>query len=199
MRRGAANMASMTTPTHVPRSDALIDLVDIHDNVIGQALRSRMRADNLRHRCTAVLVLDRREERLLVHQRSRHKDLWPLWWDLAAGGVVEAGEDLDRAAARELAEELGVTADLMKLGSRHHQDTDVDVFMHVWLAHHDGPFVFTDGEIEQTQWLTPVELAARLTHDRWCRDSVAVALPMLAHARANWQQIDPTRDNLTHD
>ncbi len=171
----------------------MIDLVDFDDQVIGQAPRSRMRAENLRHRCTAVIVIDHREERLLVHQRSREKDVWPLWWDLAAGGVVEAGEVLDDAAARELEEELGVTTDLRKLGSRHHCDHQVDVFMHVWLGHHEGPFVFTDGEIEQTQWLTPDGLAARLEDDHWCTDSIAVALPFLAAAVPRWQRaIVPT-------
>jgi 8-oxo-dGTP pyrophosphatase MutT (NUDIX family) len=195
MRSTAAKIAAM------PASDAMIDLVDIHDRVVGQSTRSHMRAHNLRHRCTAVLVVDHRDERLLVHQRSRNKDVWPLWWDLAAGGVVEAGEDLDEAAARELAEELGVTAELTRLGSRHHTDQQVDVFMHVWLAHHEGPFVFTDGEIEQTQWVTPIELGQRLTEGRWCTDSIAVALPLLIDVLPRWQRAiaAPQRDNLRHD
>jgi isopentenyldiphosphate isomerase len=178
----------------VPVSDALIDLVDEHDVVIGTARRSLMRADNLLHRCTAVMVLDTASECLLIHQRSRHKDIWPLWWDLAAGGVVEAGEVLDEAAARELAEELGVTATLTKLGrgryTTSHTSADlgisVDVFMHVWVAHHDGPFEFTDGEIEQAVWVTPDELGNRLSSDHWCSDSVAVALPLLGQYSSNW-------------
>ena len=46
--------------------------------------------------------------RLLVHQRSFDKDVRPGAWDIAVGGVVGAGEAYDDAAARELAEEIGV-------------------------------------------------------------------------------------------
>ncbi len=169
--------------------EALIPIVDENDNVVGTALRSVMRAQNLRHRCTAVLVLSSDGSRLLVHRRAATKSLWPAWWDLAAGGVVEVDEVLDGAAARELREELGVDAPITKLGSGRHHDDDVDVFMHVWVAHHDGPFAFTDGEVDTVEWLAPDQLATRLTDPgvNWCHDSVAIALPLLRAARPMWQ------------
>jgi 8-oxo-dGTP pyrophosphatase MutT (NUDIX family) len=168
--------------------EAVIPIVDEHDNVIGSALRSDMRAKNLRHRCTAVLVLDSAGEHLLVHQRSSTKAVWANWWDLAAGGVLEVDEELDDAAARELREELGVTAALTKLGSGRYHDIDVDVFMHVWMARHDGPFTFTDREVQQVKWLNPGQVHRALTDDamQWCRDSVAVALPLLQHHDGRW-------------
>ncbi len=167
----------------VPSMDreALIPIVDENDRVIGTSLRSDMRKKNLLHRCTAVLVLDGGNNRLLVHQRSVTKAVWPGWWDLAAGGVLELDEELDEAASRELFEELGVMASLTKLGSRRHTDQNVDVFMHVWVANHDGPFTFVDGEVQQVAWLSPAELHAQLRSEKkqWCSDSVAVALPLL--------------------
>ncbi len=178
--------------------EALIPIVDAHDDVIGTALRSEMRAANLLHRCTAVVVLDRSGERLLVHRRAETKSFWPGWWDLAAGGVVEVGEELDDAAVRELREELGVDATLRKLGSARHRDEQVDVFMHVWVAMHEGPFAFTDGEVDRVEWLNPDELAERLSAPdiSWCHDSVAVALPLLRSAFPVWQPrthgIEPT-------
>jgi isopentenyldiphosphate isomerase len=172
------------TPSLVLRCmdrEALIPIVDEHDRVIGTALRSEMRAKNLLHRCTAVLVLNTDNTQLLVHQRSMTKSVWPGWWDLAAGGVIELDEELEPAAQRELLEELGVTSTLTKLGSRRHTDADVDVFMHVWVANHNGPFTFVDGEVQQVAWLTPAELHRSLLSDstNWCRDSVAVAWPLL--------------------
>lgn len=169
--------------------EALIPVVDEHDNVVGTALRSVMRAQNLLHRCTAVLVLNSEGDRLLVHRRAASKSFWPGWWDLAAGGVVEVDEDLAEAASRELREELGVDAPLTKLGSGRYHDQDVDVFMHVWVADHDGPFAFTDGEVDTIEWLSPDLLAVRLTDPtvHWCHDSVAIALPLLRSALPLWQ------------
>lgn len=169
--------------------EASIPIVNENDEIIGSALRSEMRASNLLHRCTAVVVLDRVGERLLVHRRADTKSFWPGWWDIAAGGVVEIGEDLDEAAVRELQEELGVEAPLRKLGSGRHHDDQVDVFMHVWVAHHDGPFAFTDGEVDRVEWLGPRELDLRMSDPgiNWCHDSVAVALPLLRSAFAVWQ------------
>ena len=63
--------------------------------------------ERLRHRCVFIVVR-RTDGRLLVHQRSASKDLWPSAWDVAAGGVVVSGEGWDEAAARELAEEVGI-------------------------------------------------------------------------------------------
>src|ERR1043165_747007 len=88
----------------------LVDVVDEHDIVVDTVSRADMRADNLRHRAVYLAVISSRGE-LLVHQRSPHKDVWPSYWDVAAGGVVTAGESYDVAARRELQEELGITAE----------------------------------------------------------------------------------------
>lgn len=157
---------------------AVVDIVDDDDVTVGTATRREMRSRRLLHRCCAVLVLGS-DDRLLVHQRAPTKDVWPSRWDLCAGGVIEHGEGLEQAATRELQEELGITAELVKLGSARHRDPDVDVFMHVWLVRHDGPFTFTDGEVARVRWVTPTELDHLLHVHEWCTDSVGVALPML--------------------
>jgi isopentenyldiphosphate isomerase len=172
-------------------TEAWIPIVDEQDEVVGTALRSEMRAKNLLHRCTAVIVLSTDEDRLLVHQRSATKSFWPLWWDIAAGGVVEVDENLDDAAERELAEELGVDiidrGALSKLGSGRSSDHELDVFMHVWLTHHDGPFSCPDGEVDHVEWVTPEELYTRIRTDLFVRDTVSVGLPLLQQHSKLWQ------------
>src|SRR5438477_357932 len=90
-------------------ADELVDVTDATGTVIGTATRREMRARNLPHRCTYVLVFNRRGD-LFVHQRTATKDVNPSFWDVAAGGVVAAGESFDDSARRELREELGVDA-----------------------------------------------------------------------------------------
>jgi isopentenyldiphosphate isomerase len=162
-------------------------IVDDCDQEVGWAMRSRMRAENLTHRCTAVLCLSTSGDALLVHQRAADKAVWPSYWDLVAGGVVEVGEELESAAKRELAEELGIHAPVSKVGSGRFCSHEVDVFMHVWIAHHDGPFRFVDGEVQRAEWLTPESLRSALSERDWCLDSVAVALPLLGAWSDRWR------------
>jgi len=81
----------------------LVDIVDDDDRVVATVTRAQMRAGRLQHRAVSIAVMSS-DRRLLVHRRSDDKDLWPSMWDMAAGGVVAAGESYDAAAHRELAE-----------------------------------------------------------------------------------------------
>lgn len=87
--------------------DEILDIVDEHDTVIGQAPRRRVYAERLRHRAAFVLVRDA-EGRVFVHRRSDRKLVFPSHHDMFVGGVVGTGETYDEAARREAAEELGV-------------------------------------------------------------------------------------------
>lgn len=89
-------------------ADELVVLVDAENREIGATTRARMRAEQLLHRATYVFVFDA-SGRLYAQQRTYTKDVYPGYWDLAAGGVVLAGESYDDSAERELAEELGIT------------------------------------------------------------------------------------------
>ena len=86
--------------------EEIVAIVDEKNHVIGAEPRSRMRTYGLPHRATYILVLNRHGE-LFVQKRTTDKDIYPGYFDVAAGGVVQAGETYDESARRELTEELG--------------------------------------------------------------------------------------------
>jgi 8-oxo-dGTP pyrophosphatase MutT (NUDIX family) len=132
-----------------------------------------MRARRLPHRSTYILVFDR-AGRLFVHLRTAVKDVYPSYWDVAIGGVLGAGEDWDAGAAREVAEELGVTAPLEPLFPFRFADGTNDVHGRVYRAVHGGPFRLQPEEIVRGEFLTLDEVTARAAHEPFCPDGLAV-------------------------
>lgn len=152
----------------------LVEVVDLAGTVVDVVPRAQMRRDRLRHRCTYVVVVDS-QERLVVHRRADWKDVWPGRWDVAFGGVVDVGEDWGVAAQRELREEAGVEAGLLELGVGAYEDDEVSVLGHVYLARHDGPFAFDDGEVVEEDRIPLDDLEPWLEAHELCPDSLALA------------------------
>jgi isopentenyldiphosphate isomerase len=156
----------------------LVDIVDDDDNVIVTVTRAEMRLRRLQHRSVGIAVLST-DGRLLIHRRSLAKDIWPGWWDIAAGGVVAAGETYEEAARRELEEELGVEGNLEYLGQSRYVDDEVAEMCRGYRVVHDGPFAFNDGEVSEVTWVTFAELEAMRTTHSFLPDSIALLLPLL--------------------
>ncbi|MFM2079078.1 MAG: hypothetical protein RJA49_2968 [Actinomycetota bacterium] len=160
-------------------SQELVDVVDDDDQVIATVTRGEMRARRLQHRAVSIAVLGS-DGRLLVHRRADTKDVWPGMWDLAAGGVVAAGEGYEDAARRELAEELGVEVnELTSLGEGRFADDAVALIGRGFVCVHDGPFTFTDGEIAEVRWVDRADLDRLMSVQRFVPDNVALLLPLL--------------------
>ncbi|MFZ4718997.1 MAG: NUDIX hydrolase [Ilumatobacteraceae bacterium] len=169
----------MSEPSGAVPAEELVDIVDADDRVVRTVTRAEMRAQRLLHRAVSIAVLSS-DGRLLVHRRADTKDVWPGMWDIAAGGVVGAGETYDVAARRELAEELGVEADqLVDLGGGRFEDDAVALLGRGYLCTHDGPFTFTDGEIAEVRWVDRADLERLMAVERFVPDNVALLLPLV--------------------
>jgi isopentenyldiphosphate isomerase len=165
----------------VGSGDELVDWIDDDGNVIAVITRREMRARRLLHRAVSIAVFST-DGQLLVHRRADTKDVWPGQWDMAAGGVVAAGEDDGTAAVRELSEELGITVDLDRmesLGTARFDDDAVSLLGRGYWCVHDGPFEFTDGEISEIQWVTRSALTQLMAQQRFVPDNLTLLLPRL--------------------
>ena len=160
-------------------SEDLVEIVDEHGEIVGTATREQMRAENLRHRGVGVLIRTS-SGAVVVHRRAEWKDVWPGYWDLAFGGVLEPGEDWVDGARRELAEEAGIEVDeLTELGRGTYEDDDVRVAGRIYVATHDGPFRFADGEVVETAQVPWEELRAWASARTICPDTLSMVLPLL--------------------
>jgi isopentenyldiphosphate isomerase len=97
--------------------DELFDVVNEDGSPTG---RSKRRADVHRdgdwHRAVHVWIygIDDTGPYLLLNQRGRNKDTWPLALDATVGGHLGAGETV-QDAFREIEEEVGIVPDLEDL------------------------------------------------------------------------------------
>ena len=144
---------------------------DLSGTVVGVATRGEVRARNLPHAATAVLLRDQ-DGRVYVHRRTNTKDVYPGLHDAFAGGVVAAGEAPDVAAVRELAEELGVRDCPLTPRLRYwYTDEATSYLAFVYEATYDvdrnGPIVHQASEVAEGWWMDWDALLALLDDPTW--------------------------------
>lgn len=141
------------------------DVVDERDEVIRRATRREVHANGLWHRAVHVMVFDA-AGRVFLQKRSLAKDLCPGLWDSSCSGHLDAGEDYDSAARRELGEEIGVRLASGEAPVRWFRigacaETGWEF---VWVYHlrYDGPITLAPEEIQDGEWLAPADVTARI-------------------------------------
>jgi isopentenyldiphosphate isomerase len=151
----------------------LVDVIDAQGNTIGVVTRKELRLRRLPHRCTYLLVFNRRGD-LFVHLRTAGKDVFPSHWDVTVGGVLAAGESYESGALREAEEELGVEVQPHALFPFRYSDSASVVHGMVYRVQHDGPFRLQAEEIVRGEFVPVEELAARIAAAPFCPDGLAV-------------------------
>ena len=159
---------------HRAASDAeRIAWVDEHDQVLGDLPRAELRERGLIGRGTYILLFNSHGE-LCVHQRTLSKAIYPGYWDVAAGGMVGAGESYAESAARELKEELGVSGVALIAHERFFFDQPGNrlwcaLFSAVW----DGPLRLQPEEVLQARFVSVAQALAETEQTPYCPDSLA--------------------------
>ena len=142
------------------RFDALVDVVDASDRVVGTLPRKRLLSAGANFRVVHILVFNRSRELLLqrIAQGLRHEGLWGS----SVAGYVLAGETYQQAATRKLEDELGVRAPLTSLCKSSMLDGLSEKFIGIFETVYDGPIVTDPSQTAQLIQL-PV---AMLMHER---------------------------------
>lgn len=147
---GAPGVRAATTDDQ----DELFTVVDEQDNEVGVRTRSECHGDpTLIHRTVGVAVFDS-AGRLLLQKRSMTKDMEAGLWGISAAGHVGVGEAYEKAASRELAEELGISAPLVfrtKFLARTPGETEMAA---IFTCTSDGPFTVNRDETDRTDFFT---------------------------------------------
>lgn len=126
-------------------------VVDESDRPVRVASRAEVHANNLLHRAVHVLIFNEKGE-VYLQKRARWKDRHALAWDSSAAGHVEASEDYDRTAKRELTEELGIDAPLQKVAKLPASERTDFEFISLYRGSYDGELHPNRNEIEAGQF-----------------------------------------------
>jgi 8-oxo-dGTP pyrophosphatase MutT (NUDIX family) len=147
-----------------------VAVYDAAGRVVGAAPRGEVYARSLWHGVGGVLLRSGDGRRVYVHRRTDTKLVMPGLHDCWAGGVVGPGEDPADTAARELAEELGVTGvPLTPLFVLAYDEGEGGLRSHLFAfeARHDGPVRHQPEEVAEGGWMPLDELRARLRDPAW--------------------------------
>ncbi len=122
--------------------DELIDILDVNGNPTGTSeLKSKAHRHGLFH-ATVHIWLYTQKGQVLLQQRAKNKDTYPLLWDVSVAGHIGTGEKAELAAIRETKEEIGLTIQeeaLEKIGvyksmQKHHETLIDNEFHHTFLC-----------------------------------------------------------------
>ncbi|WP_149549444.1 NUDIX hydrolase [Streptomyces marokkonensis] len=148
----------------------LVERVDEQDELLAVVSRGEAIRRGWLHRIATVVCRDP-TGRTLVHRRPHDASRFPGGFNWMLGGAVEAGESYEEAAARELAEELGVRARpafVFKFRC-------AGAISPYWLGLHEvvvtGPVRPDPDEIAWHDWLTEPELGELVRHEAFVPDA----------------------------
>ncbi|MGX1369113.1 isopentenyldiphosphate isomerase [Streptomyces canus] len=150
--------------------DELVERVDGQDRVLGVVGRREAVREGWLHR-VAVTVCRDEGGRFLAHRRSEQVSRFPGLHEVPVGGAANVGESYEQAAARELAEELGIRA-LPRLLFTFVNRSGLSPH---WLGVHEAvvpdAVVPDPDEVAWHGWLTEPELRSALREWRFTPDS----------------------------
>lgn len=118
----------------VKKIDEFFDIRTLEGAITGEVkARSRVHREGDWHGTAHMWVANRGSDgrwKLLIQRRSKEKDNYPGYCDISSAGHLSAGDDFEKAAYRELYEELGLRAEQGELQFLFFMGRQVKEFFH---------------------------------------------------------------------
>ncbi|QXP57908.1 NUDIX domain-containing protein [Cellulophaga sp. HaHa_2_95] len=142
--------------------DELIDIVTDNGLKTGETvLKSVAHRDGIFHQTVHIWFYTKNHQ-ILLQQRGKDKNTFPLLFDVSVAGHIHAGEAIETAALREIEEEIGLLVsknDLKKIGvfksiQNHHLELIDAEFHHTFIAELKVPLqelIKQESEVEDLQ------------------------------------------------
>ena len=136
-----------------------LDIVDEKDTIVTPHVPyEEVHALKARHRAVHVLLFNDADE-ILIQLRSEKKKAFPLHWTFSAGGHVRHKESYEKAAVREIKEELelDIPEDKLVLKGKgiYTDELDHKIYYQTYAVTYDGPIEVTENdEVKAVQFVT---------------------------------------------
>ncbi|HOW37258.1 MAG TPA: NUDIX domain-containing protein [Candidatus Moranbacteria bacterium] len=144
-----------------------LDIVDENGNLTGEKeLRRVVHAKGLWHWVVHIYFFRTKGDfiEILVHLRSKFKDLDPNKWDTRFGGHVDSKKSIEEAIIKEIKEETGLSINLKDLlkGKAEKYDGEknkefISVYYYNFLGNKEE-LSFDDGEVQEVKWMNENEI-----------------------------------------
>ena len=162
-----------SNPMYNP-GEEIVQIVNLENKEIDAVPRRVMREQGLIHRACYILVFNK-DGQLFLQKRTDTKDLYPSCWDIAAGGVVLAGESYELSAERELEEELGVSVkEFTHLFDQYFEKDENRVWGRIFSCVHNGPFVLQKEEVADGFFMDIVSIFALSEKESFTPDGIDI-------------------------
>jgi len=165
----------------------ILAVVNEKDEVIGEERRDVIHRDSLWHRAVHILVLNKHGD-IFLQKRSVLKDVCPGLWDSSAAGHVDAGEDYEACAVRELSEELGLqdhrVKEVAQLPAAENTGWE---FVRLYATVAQESLSFPCVEIEYGQWFRMGQI------DAWAKNRPEDFAPGFLACWELWKEANPSR------
>ena len=145
-----------------------LDIVNSHDEVIGQKWRNEVTPDDITR--TSICFLEDQEGKILIAQRDASKPVSANKWSVAVAETVQAGEDYLTAMIRGAYEEINLSTNTDQLNVREKEfctrkNTFRQIYFLVCTEKQKMNLVPRPGEVQEIKWVSLPELKKMMQED----------------------------------